>query len=72
MKLPYVGAIVQYRYRPQDSPLAAIITYVHDEKWVSLRVFHPGGRDESPSHVECDAGWKWPADPNSWGSCSGI
>lgn len=33
---PYIGATVHYRFREHDTPMAAIITHVHDDQWVSL------------------------------------
>lgn len=36
---PFVGQIVQYRYRPDSEPQAAIVAMVHDQKWVALHVF---------------------------------
>ena len=45
MTKPFVGQIVQYRYKPErnDEPLAAIVTHVHEPRdcieWVALYVF---------------------------------
>ncbi len=42
---PYVGQIVQYRYKPDSSaaPIAAIVTVVHmpsdGKDWVALHIF---------------------------------
>jgi hypothetical protein len=42
---PYVGQMVQYRYKPESSaaPLAAIVTVVHTpsdgKDWVALHIF---------------------------------
>jgi len=61
MKKPYVGAMVNYRYRETDAVRAAVVTHVHDDTWVSLKVFEPGGLDRAVSHVEYGVhrGWKW-------------
>ena len=62
VRKPYVGAIVYYKYRATDDVRAAMITKVHDDTWVGLRVFEPGGLDRSPSHVEFwhnECGWRW-------------
>ncbi len=72
-KRPYVGAMVQYKYRANDVERAAVITRVHDDQWVSLHVFEPGGTDQYPSHVEygIERGWRWIPDnagtmPQTW------
>ncbi len=45
MSKPYVGQIVEYRYKPETSapPVAAIVTQLHGEKdgvhWVAIHVF---------------------------------
>jgi hypothetical protein len=36
---PYIGMIVQYRYTPDATPVAGIVTAVHDDKWVALWLF---------------------------------
>jgi hypothetical protein len=59
MRKPYVGLIVQYYYRVQDGPHAAIVTYVHDETWVSLFVIPPGGGTRVVSHAELGVTWKY-------------
>ena len=66
MKKPYVGAVVHYRYRENDAVRAALVTRVHDDVWVSLYIFEPGGMHRSASHVEYGLarGWKWIPDPD--------
>ena len=66
MKTPYVGAMVHYKYRATDEVRAALITKVHDEVWVSLLIFEPGGVTRPASHVEygLERGWKWIPDPD--------
>jgi len=38
--IPFVGQIVQYRYKPESAPIAAIVAQVHDPEWVALYAFH--------------------------------
>jgi hypothetical protein len=57
---PFVGQIVQYRYKSAQPPLAAVVTVVHDPEWVSLYLF-----SEVPRwvpHVEFSVHCK-PAEP---------
>lgn len=58
---PYIGATVHYRFREHDTPMAAIITHVHDDQWVSLFLIPPGGTTRACSHVEhgLARGWSW-------------
>jgi len=47
---PYIGQIVEYRYKPETSapPVAAIVTQLHGERdgshWVALHVFTENSR----------------------------
>lgn len=70
MKNIFVGAVIHYRYRPQDEPCAAIVTKVHDQTWVSLLIISQGGGTRFASHVERGVGWQIidePAEtPNAW------
>jgi hypothetical protein len=40
---PFVGQMVQYRFKPEHEPCAAVITRV-DGEWVSLQCFTELGR----------------------------
>lgn len=50
MNKPFVGQLVEYRYKPETSapPLAAIVTQLHGERdgshWVALHVFSETSR----------------------------
>jgi hypothetical protein len=70
---PYLGLIVKYTYKPNSEPLAAVVTKVHDPKWVSLYLF-----SEVPRwvpHVEfkehCKAAEPEPDPPNIYGGLFG-
>lgn len=58
---PYVGAVVHYfdKFAGSRDPRAAIITKVHDDKWVALFIIAEGGGTRFASHVELGAGWEW-------------
>ena len=62
---PYVGQVVQYKYKPDSNtpPDAAVVTKVHDDKWVSLCIF----RDppQYPTHVEFERHCKVAAEPSA-------
>lgn len=68
MSKPFVGQIVEYRYKPDSStpPLAAIVTQVHGERdgrnWVALHIFSEVGR--WTPHVEFEHHCK-PAAPEA-------
>ena len=44
MSKPYVGQIVEYRYKPNDKPLAAIVTVDRGDGWVALHCFSETSR----------------------------
>jgi hypothetical protein len=62
MQSPYVGAVVQYRYKPTDAPSDAIVTRVHDDTWVGLFIILPDGLTRTASHVERGV-WMFPDAP---------
>ena len=65
MSKPYVGAVVHYRdiFTGASDPQAAIIVRVHDDRWVSLKIFSGGGGERYASHVELGVGWDFIVPP---------
>ncbi len=37
---PYLGQIVEYRYKPESEPVAAMVAKIHDDAWVALWTFN--------------------------------
>jgi hypothetical protein len=57
MTKPFIGMIVEYRYRPNDEPLPAVVNKVHDDKWVGACILGPGVV-RFVTHIERDVTWK--------------
>lgn len=64
---PSVGRIVHYFGCKGDPPLPGIITAVHSDECVNLKVFDDGGNDQFFSSLtkkeneESTTCWDWPA-----------
>lgn len=64
---PTIGRIVHYFEPGSDVPQAAIITQVHSDVCVNLRVFHDGERfprvtsvEQATSDNSENCRWEWP------------